>query len=483
MENIENVMDNHTMIKKSYSMVLSPNRIIVLLFCSVCMFIFWLSDGNNNVCTYVMSWMANLFLLLRLKDCKRVEGKIFNQYTLFIIISFLYIFGQTLLFSLGIVRIEGLVNGYNINLINKYLLFAVPSFYIFTIPINLLKKQRKPENIVNEEDNATKKSVMIVCGLLLIISAPFYWMEVIDFIRIALISGYAANYVEDGEAMGILANVILLYVPAVAFLIVNTRKKIAKYLLLVMLIVPAFGYMFVGGRGKAMSLLTCGLFLWMTEICKTKKKGKYLLAITLVGVLLLGLFSTLREIRDFSLGTPSEIIAVFISNNLLEGVISTIKEIGSTIYTWIRVEQIVPSLVGFRFGYSYLAAILSCIPSGLIGYSFADDAALDIWLTNEVNADYGLGFSMMAESYCNFGYVGIILIFFVGLFMFYFLSGNIIRNGDIRFKNAVSAIALYIFTNIARNSLSLSVRNIFYGIIIPLLLIKVLRMIMVGGKK
>lgn len=460
---------------------ISVNRIIFFLISVSSLLIGEIFIANSHIYTYIICWIADFFFVLRIFDCKNIEGKLFNKYAIFIFAFYLYMFGNVLLFSLGIINIEDLRKNYNIEAINQCLLYATLSFYFFTLPVLLFKNS--PPTISEKYYNLdyfTKKSVSIIGGILLLISMPIYWENVIDFVTTALTSGYAANYIDNNDSSaGISGNLMIFYVPMSVMLLVNCNRKLYKYLFLSLLIIPALSYMFVGGRGQAMSLLLCAIFLWLTEIIESRNKGKYLLIVVIIGFLLLGLFSTLREIRDYSLGSPAEIISIFLDNNLLEGIISTIKEMGSTIYIWLEVEHIVPTSFNWGYGYSYLASILACIPSNLVGYSFANDAALDVWLTEVSGANYGLGFSTFAETYYNFGYFGIILIFFVGLFVFWMLSGNISSWLDYKYRNAISAIALYIFVNTARNSLALSVRNICYGILIPMLLIYILRKILI----
>lgn len=464
--------------KQFYKISIKSTRIMILIGCLLCGVSFIPISEKSIICTFVLSWMANLFLVLRLQDCKTTDGTILNKYSMFIFVCFLYAFGRTFLFSIGLITIKDLMNTYQIGLINKYLLYSVPSFYFFTIPVKRFVSSDKNSKLLTDNyQMISGQAVTVVCGFLLLLSAPFYLKSVVQFVSVAIRQGYAANYINEESVSGIFGNVIMFYVPAIAFLIVNMKNRILKYILLFMLLLPAMGYLFAGARGNAMALIICLVFLWLADIGKPEKRSKHLIAILLGGIILLGLFATLRDMRDYSLGSPIEIITIFISENLIDGIKSTIGEIGSTMYTWIRVAKIVPSTENFLFGYSYVASVLSCIPSVLIGYSFANDAALDVWLTQKYNANYGLGFSMFAESYYNFGYLGIVFIFFVGLFMFYFISGNIIKNWSLSYKNAVTAIALYIFTNVARKPMGLSVRNVFYGIIIPLLLIKIVNMI------
>lgn len=480
-------MNKQIFMMKPIKFTINRNRAVIIISFCVILVILGLLFEESYICTYSVSWIVNIFFLFRIKDCQQIEGNLFNRYTIFLCICYLYMFGRTLLFSLNLIDLDEVLEKYEILLINKYLLFATPAFYIFTMPVVLFKdKLKNVDTIIYQEDYITKKCVAIISAIFLVASAPFYWKNTIEFVVTALISGYAANYIDSGvpvETTGIIGNLLILYVPSIAFLMVNSKSKFLQYIFLSLLVVPAFSYMFVGARGNAMSLLTCSVFLWVTEVLRSPKKKVYIFIIAVVGFLLLWLFSILREVRNYSLGSPVEIINMLMFTNPFEGIISSIKEIGGTIYVWIEVKCLVPSVYSYGYGYSYLASFFACIPSVLIGYSFAEDAALDVWLTDTLGADYGLGFSIFAEAYYNFGALGIVFIFFVGWFVFYFLSGNVAKGVNLRYRNAISAIAIYFFTNIARNSMSLSIRNIFYGIVVPLILINILRNLWICKKR
>ncbi|HHY99522.1 MAG TPA: O-antigen polysaccharide polymerase Wzy, partial [Tissierellia bacterium] len=165
-----------------------------------------------------------------------------------------------------------------------------------------------------------------------------------------------------------------------------------------------------------------------------------------------------------------------LTNNENNLVISSLLELGGTVYAFILTRRAVPSMEGFHYGLSYLASILMVIPSQLMGgFSFAKYAALDIWLQNIHHMGYGPGFSLTAETYYNFGWVGGILFSFViGYFftkMFNLRSKNKNKNEVLRL---LSLIFLYNSIIVARFPFHNTVRNILYIYLIPYFLIMLL---------
>ena len=469
--------------KHRASAMVSPYRVVVIMCVGLIMILIPSVLGVHSAdVTFFYSWAANLILIVRIIDYKRIFGKTINKFSLFIIAFFMYTFGKTLLFSLGIIGEKDWSGIYSTESVNSYLFFSVPAFYFFSMA-GLVISKRAAKNmearkiITKESDKRIVRITGCVFFCLLVLSAPFYIGSWTKFIITAREHGYAANFGEGGSSSSLVTNVALFFIPAVIFCFFCCKRKIFKYLLLFCLLAIGISYLFVGSRGNSVALMVSAMFIWLEELCPPKKRKVYIITIIISVFLLLGLFSVLRDIRDHSLGSPSEIISILFSGNIFDEAVSAIKEIGGTAIAWIRVREIVPEIYEYQYGYSYLAAFLACIPSAVIGYSFADDAALDVWLTKIMNANYGVGFSTMAEAYVNFGWLGILLIFFLGLFIFWCLCGSIWRNKPTRLDAAVSAVALYVFSNTARNPLALSVRNMVYGVVIPLALIKFLSII------
>ena len=98
------------------------------------------------------------------------------------------------------------------------------------------------------------------------------------------------------------------------------------------------------------------------------------------------------------------------------------------------------------------------------------------WLEEVLNYDHGIGYSMTAESYINFGWFGLIIMFIFGAILVNLLANT--KRVDTE-ENILGAtfqilIIMTIMKSLVRSSFSNSMRAIVY-ILIPLyLLIKII---------
>ena len=81
--------------------------------------------------------------------------------------------------------------------------------------------------------------------------------------------------------------------------------------------------------------------------------------------------------------------------------------------------ELIPESFGFHYGESYFFALLALIPNLLGGTHISVKyAGLPQWLKTTLEMSYGPGYSMPAEAYYNFGWVGIFVMIFFGRFVY-----------------------------------------------------------------
>ena len=151
-------------------------------------------------------------------------------------------------------------------------------------------------------------------------------------------------------------------------------------------------------------------------------------------------------------------------NNDDNPIIQTINELGGTMNAWCLTDKAIPSLQNYGYGSSYISSVGMLIPSFMLGgLSFANYAALDIWLQNIWNMSYGPGFNIFAETYYNFGwYIGILFSFILGYVfgkIFNIKSKNKEKNGLL---SILSVIFLYNVLLIPRLPFHNTLRNFIY---------------------
>lgn len=131
----------------------------------------------------------------------------------------------------------------------------------------------------------------------------------------------------------------------------------------------------------------------------------------------------------------------------------------------IKTRNLVPEKQDYRYGKSYLYAFTSIIPN--LGFwdihPAKKEANLSDWLTDSLGLDYGTGFSMCAEAFANFGYLGFIAFFFWGWFMASIL-GKI--EWSVQTRNyaqmAFLLILFWFFLTLPRNNFINLIRPIFF---------------------
>lgn len=132
-----------------------------------------------------------------------------------------------------------------------------------------------------------------------------------------------------------------------------------------------------------------------------------------------------------------------------------------------------PLRFGYQYGDTYIYSTISAIiPKGIdllgisdmaykIGYSSAD-------VIQKISGfDFGIGYSLCAESYANFGMFGFIMIFIEGLIIIKLFK---FRNNNL-FSKYVCIVLLYQFFTLPRRHFYNLVNNIFWSIFIIIILL------------
>ena len=102
------------------------------------------------------------------------------------------------------------------------------------------------------------------------------------------------------------------------------------------------------------------------------------------------------------------------------------EELGFNFTSICFVMDYIPGYSAFRYGATYLASFVRLIPSSLDFLGVLSSPALELgesWLFNMNHAhkgdflDFGVGFSIIAESYLNFSWLGLIIIPIICIFV------------------------------------------------------------------
>lgn len=360
---------------------------------------------------------------------------VFNYFTIILLLSYLYYYGQYLLVFLNIKmkRQYTLLNTYTPAVINHaavYLEVNMVVLHMFTILF------QKPANKINKEDSKVKRkhvdrnAFRYVSLLLLMVSFLCEVFLLLFKIRLNLTQGYGValntNYTGAGSLSHIVNFASTLFLPALFASFVSTKGK-RKLTIFVWIIYAAFIalYFLSGSRFEAVVSLA-GVCLYYNCYCK-KINIKKLILIAIMGTCVLyvcSLLSNVRIITNYGKTTSaSEILAEAIrdtnEDNIFTDVISTA---GMQVLTVTAVYDNCPSQIPYSYGEYYLFGILRVIPNIMGGKNIFITDSIDTMFRKFLTVTYGMGSSFIIEAYYNFGYAGILMMAVYGWLISYLVN-------------------------------------------------------------
>lgn len=196
--------------------------------------------------------------------------------------------------------------------------------------------------------------------------------------------------------------------------------KLMRYIPSFIIIIIVFLNFAVGNRSEPICYLIT--LLWFYRRYSFSKSGQRITtAVTVVGIALLFLVIPIigqtRNSGTLSIEAVSNAISG--KDSALNAIKDTLITMGWTGFPLIKTMELIPESFGFHYGESYFFALLALIPNLLGGTHISVKyAGLPQWLKTTLEMSYGPGYSMPAEAYYNFGWVGIFVMIFFGRFVY-----------------------------------------------------------------
>ena len=458
---------------------------LIYLFVVLIIFIYGIIKLNNKnfFIEDVRMWssIGLLLFMVGIGVWVLIEKDIFSPWIIFFSLAYMYWFGQSTLYVFDVLPNLAEFNTYSIDSLCNALIYQCIGFSLMHMGA-LFVRCRKSNiyqrriAVVKFENKELKNSINKVALVMFCASSPFVFIDLFQKMIISITSGYLALY-ESGARTSVsnLAEVLsMFFVPSLFLLLAANKDSKKKRILIVStMLVYIGGFLMSGGRSVAMGLGMCLILFYHRQI-KPYKKTR-VIQLIIVGVIVLIMIPVVGEVRGLENRSIDEIMNVIRKILTEENVfITTLNSMGFSIFPMVKTMEIIPKIQGFSYGFEYICTVLAVIPSiFFLGYSFASIAALPDWLKNTLNMDYGPGYSIIAESYYNFGWGGLITMFITGIAIQKVFTNK--RNGSYHILyDAIICIILYFLSLVIRNSILLFFRNILYGIIIPLIIIRLI---------
>jgi oligosaccharide repeat unit polymerase len=330
------------------------------------------------------------------------------------------------------------------------------------------KSRRKPlEGSNTDRESATRLVGWLLLGVALV--------PTINLLKgsfdLVLNYGYMGLYTHHtGTPLSYVLSGFL--VPGTIFLLAGSKKsRWIQWFCIAYIALYGLVFLFLGSRATA--TMSCVAVAWAFE------RSIRRISRTLIGILALGallVFPLVRETRNISGKYRLSWASQYETASSLESPVSaSISEMGHSLVTVTHTVALVPEIRPFDFGTSYLYAAATVIPN--LGWEVHPSVAhglLSDWLISTVDpvvaqSGGGLGYSFIAESYLNFGWLGGPL--WLGLLGLGITALFLMADSHDPAKQALVGSFLSFFFVFARGESAIVARGLVWYAVVPYLLV------------
>ncbi len=405
-----------------------------------------------------------------------LKRSLFDPYILFLFSMMAFNAGHAILQVFGLNEIGPLDGKFLQTTVIETLFLVAVSLLTFHLG-GVLAVSSHPDPKPDSEPASTR-AIRIVGWVLIVISFPFSLLAIRDALLIVLAGGYASLFQQEAD-IGIAAGPQILasfLVPGALFLLSGSKDRRADIIVSAIVVVSyALVQLFLGRRSVAALSLVAYAWLWHRRI-------RPLSASPLMGVLLVILFVTMPLVRAIR-NLPGQerlsaayMVEVFFS--IENPTVAAVHEVGSSMQTIAYTLEFVPYIRAYEYGAGYGYALLALIPNLFWDIHPAVVNQPSRWLVQTVAPFLaaqggGLGYSLIAEAYLNFGWFGAPIV--VGVIGF--LYAKLVLWGDRSDRPArlaMLAAFLSFFLMYARSDATGILRFLVWYSLLPYLAVQVL---------
>lgn len=411
----------------------------------------------------MMGWFGIIQLIYCVISWIKRGNQLISPYVIFLLSLYVFSFGQSFLWALGLDSDRTLVGFYGITISEIFDAQVLTLIMLASFHIGASFWMTKRNTNVNSFDISKNYTPQLkqIGWFFFIISAIPYASETIHDMVLSMTKGYGAVFGKGKVGLDNLTGFISDYfIPSVICLfIVYKNSKVFRKFFLGILLLNVTAILITGGRSNAVILLS--LLIIMYHYLIKQFTRKWILVGGIGALLLLQVLAYIANIRTEE-GRNIGFDGIKIESN---AAVDAIAEMGGTMFCQIKTMELVPSKESYRYGKSYLYSFTTLIPN--LGFweihPAKKESNLGDWLTDSLGLGYGTGFSMCAEAYANFGYYGFIIFFFWGWFL-----ANVFGKIEISAKTQNYALMAFLlilywyFLKLPRNNFINLVRPLFF---------------------
>ena len=428
----------------------------------------------------VISVLAAVLLLFQILGYVIKKVSVFNFVFIFLILSYLFMFGIVFLLALGLDKAVFwklhtefskevmLQSGF---MILNYL----EMFYIGSL-LGWRKCNSKLYGYFAKGNQQVVKKRIYKAGLYLFcMSLPFRLYTDILLINASKIT---SNYFKVSVGSGFYDDIGYLCVPGLIYIISSEKLKRRKAYMVAMISCIYFAYVMVvtGDRRYEVTgiiaILLCVIKTYPIKFSVTMILGSGYLSVVLLNILIV--IRNIRKGRLLSLTKflMSNFKTIFFSLSTVKNtIIETMAEFGISFFSVVQVIKNIPENIGFQYGKGFWGSIPAILPTGPIFKDFFEQ--IDISHVVNLLEKNPVGQTIVGDFYANFGLFYLPLSLLFGIFVKKFFDENC--TGNINLSIARNYSFLYIEINLIRACFFEVFRNSVYIYVIPLVLMYMVR--------
>lgn len=441
-------------------MVISAKKLVfhflylVLIACSM-LFLPYLSDFRSvSIAGTIISALVLSMNMIYFK-------KAFSPTNIILMCFILFQFGLPILYAVD----SGYQNWYlqqmSSDALVRNAIFSVVCIEVFAYGLIVAPKREtnKKENEGFLSDN-NKKTILFFARTLLFITGAVAVPLGIYVSYLGIIHGY--NYIKD-DSMNIYNGLTRFaqefFVAAIILCIVFSEEKKSKKIYKFIAIMYSLILLLSGARTVSLAIFLTLLFIKNEE--DPKHKVKKTIAI-LLGIAVIAFAGSAVAEQRYAGKITNESL-----NKRIE---SVVEEMGFNFTTINFVESFVPSVKDYQYGKTYMKSVISLVPKTLdptgtlerMNEAVPENELVE-WLSSKYGKLYafGVGYSVIAEAYYNFGYMGFICVFVQGVIISLLMG----RTNNTKFRKYITYIMLFALITYPRRSFLTLLKSMEYYIV------------------
>ena len=366
---------------------------------------------------WIMSWIGIVELLFILWDQYRNSHTIFNLYTIFMALTFLFNYGQFLLWAFGLHVEDDISTGkilYRSFSYNDAEIFRTQIYYVIsmlaihagyslmnTSSINKVEMLDK-KTVIMLPDNVESRIVFKVSLLFCVIVIPITLIAQVRELLIALTYGYGRLYYGEYAASSFtIFDLSHMFFPCLIGLLIGSRyeKKTVRIVYIIFFIYFVIDLM-KGDRGNWFYKLL--ILSWMHNTFYKRISKREIITILFGAFGGLYVIQAIKSVRKSGISLQAVQDALLLQNG--NPVINFIAEMGNQFYVDLIV---INKNVFYPFGNTYLLGLLAMVTMKIPALLNIEYIPLSNWFSADfLHISWGAGFTMIAEAVINFGLLG-----------------------------------------------------------------------------